>query len=191
MKTPTRISDLIKRIRQSTEYINRLNINKPGAKPTPRAATPKKPITIKEKGLNINQLLNAIQPKIRSNAIRDHVTIVTLKTTKDKMKILSKTLTYDNEGARQVIRPHKHVVTKFLSEGETPDTKFSAVKRVKLSCDCAYWLYHCEWSLAKKWGAADLHYSIDEPPVEKNPQLNPWICKHLYCVLRFIKINRL
>jgi hypothetical protein len=145
----------------------------------------------RETGLSLNKLLSGVERNIRANSIRDKVTIVQLRIAKARDKILSKTLTYDKTKGRLQVRPHKHVVAKLPSEGETAATKFAKAKRIRVSCDCEDFMFRHEYALAKRWGAADIKFSNGEFPFDKNPNLNATICKHLYVLLRYIKQNNL
>jgi hypothetical protein len=50
------------------------------------------------------------------------------------------------------------------------------------SCDCEYFLYHCEVALQKK-GSSDIQYSNGASPNQTNPGLIPCMCKHIAAVL--------
>jgi hypothetical protein len=90
----------------------------------------------RERGLSLRQLLDNVEPKIRKNSIRDKVTVINLKLTKDGQKILSRTLTYDKTKGKLQVRPHKHIITKLPSESERDNIKFARARRIKVSCDC-------------------------------------------------------
>lgn len=90
----------------------------------PKAVKPKK-------GLTLDQLILATPNRVASYSKRDRVTLVSLKVSKDKNRIVSKTLTYDitKSGPPQV-RPHKHWFEK------REDVPFYKAKKVKFNCDC-------------------------------------------------------
>lgn len=52
---------------------------------------------------------------------------------------------------------------------------------VKVSCDCEWFMYYCEYALSK-WGAANIKFSNGEPAYTTNPGNVALICKHLYAL---------
>lgn len=48
-----------------------------------------------------------------------------------------------------------------------------------VKCSCPYFLYHCEYALAK-FGSSEIDYSNGKPPHIMNPNQTPYLCKHLY-----------
>ena len=54
-------------------------------------------------------------------------------------------------------------------------------RQVIVSCSCDDWTFFWEFACNKK-GAARIEYSNGEPPKEKNVNLVPGCCKHLYKV---------
>lgn len=77
-------------------------------------------------------------------------------------------------------------IAEFYVKGETGRYKTYIVLKgpVKtttkawVSCNCPFFLYHCEVALAKR-GSSSILYSNGKLPVEKNPRLIPYLCKHL------------
>jgi hypothetical protein len=53
---------------------------------------------------------------------------------------------------------------------------------VWVHCDCDYFKYFLEYSMAVK-GASDHLDAFRQPPVEKNPQMLPGACKHILAIL--------
>lgn len=51
--------------------------------------------------------------------------------------------------------------------------------RIKVECDCEWFLYVCEVAL-NSYGAAEIKYSNGKWPVITNPRGIPLLCKHLY-----------
>jgi hypothetical protein len=51
-----------------------------------------------------------------------------------------------------------------------------------VSCDCEYFLYHCEVALQKK-GSTDVIYSNGARPKITNPRMLAAVCKHCIAVL--------
>jgi hypothetical protein len=58
--------------------------------------------------------------------------------------------------------------------------------RLKVSCDCEFFLYVCEVAL-HRYGSADIIHSNGEFPYETNPRGIPMICKHLVKILKGMK----
>lgn len=83
-------------------------------------------------------------------------------------------------------KPRKHYQSiEFLS-----GTSIKEKAKLKVSCDCGFFLYVCEVALFLR-GAADIIYSNGEMPVTTNPRKVPLVCKHLYVVLaRLIKAGK-
>lgn len=52
-----------------------------------------------------------------------------------------------------------------------------------LSCSCPYHLFYVEYALAQT-GNTDILYSNGNPPVIKNPDEIPYVCKHSYLALQ-------
>ena len=83
-------------------------------------------------------------------------------------------------------RPRRH----FQEVIVLTDKKIADKARLKVSCDCGFFLYTCEVALFLR-GAADIIYSNGEMPVRTNPKKVPLVCKHLYVVLsRLIKSKK-
>jgi len=83
-------------------------------------------------------------------------------------------------------RPRKHHQEIEILSGESITDK----GRLKVSCDCGFFMYTCEVALFLR-GAADIIYSNGEMPVYTNPKKVPLVCKHLYVVLsRLIKAKK-
>lgn len=79
------------------------------------------------------------------------------------------------------VRPHKFDVI-----GLEKGVDISKQKRVKVGCDCEFFLYYSEFALWT-WGAANIRYSNGDPAVVRNPGNFPLCCKHLAQVLTVIK----
>lgn len=50
---------------------------------------------------------------------------------------------------------------------------------VWVKCSCPYFLFNCEYALAKH-GSSEIDYSNGKPPVVTNPRMIPMLCKHLF-----------
>lgn len=48
-----------------------------------------------------------------------------------------------------------------------------------VKCQCPYFLYHCEYALARV-GSSEIDYSNGKRPLITNPNNIPYLCKHLY-----------
>lgn len=49
---------------------------------------------------------------------------------------------------------------------------------VKVSCDCGFFTFVCEYALTK-YGASTIKYCNGQPPNITNPEERPFLCKHL------------
>lgn len=49
-------------------------------------------------------------------------------------------------------------------------------------CSCPFFLFHCEVALAKQ-GSSSVIDSNGKPPVEKNPNMIPMMCKHIVATI--------
>ena len=56
---------------------------------------------------------------------------------------------------------------------------------VKITCSCGFFLFDCEVALFN-YAASDIIYSNGNYPVDKNPNLKPWSCKHCFKDLLFL-----
>ena len=74
--------------------------------------------------------------------------------------------------------PKKHPIYEAIIEGMMGEGSKVSDKYVSVSCSCEYFLYNCEYALAKQ-GASQIRYSNGQPPVVRNPQEKPILCKHL------------
>ncbi len=57
----------------------------------------------------------------------------------------------------------------------------SGMSKVHCSCSCPYWKYYMEVAVSKK-KSTEVQYSNGAPPVVRNPEETPGLCKHLYRV---------
>lgn len=55
---------------------------------------------------------------------------------------------------------------------------------VWVSCDCEYWMFTCEFAVAR-YGSTAILYCNGEPPVMTNPKMMPRLCKHLFHVAHY------
>lgn len=83
-----------------------------------------------------------------------------------------------------------HEAARYKCSCTALDKKKLFAGPVKVSCACDFFMYYCEYALHKQ-GAADILYSNGEPPVERNPKLQPSLCKHLYAMLTDIQDKRI
>lgn len=142
----------------------------------------------RDKGVSLSRLLASIDRTRRKNAIRDKVTITTLKKGRNGNVLMSKSLTYDKTGAQVKIRPHKHVVKQIPTPGEPNNIPISKCKRVSFWCDCEDFNFRWEYSLATRWGASTItNEGAEQYPVATNPGLTLGACKHCYVLLTYIK----
>lgn len=130
------------------------------------------------KGLTITRILSKQPAYIRASS--EDVVVREYKPTKTKgglPAIAGKT----RDLKTKPIRLHKFSVI-----GLEKEKTLSAQKRVKISCDCEFFLYYCEFALWT-WGAANIVYSNGDPAVVKNPGNAILACKHIAKVLLTIK----
>lgn len=69
----------------------------------------------------------------------------------------------------------RNLIMYFTGRGPT--------SKVWVSCDCEYFLYHCEVALMKK-GSSDENYSNGAFPKITNPRLVAHACKHIVAALQ-------
>lgn len=80
-------------------------------------------------------------------------------------------------------RARQHVVKVDMDPNFTGP--FTRCPNVKVDCTCARYLYTWNWAL-NKHGSAIIDRTNGEPPVEKNPEEVPGICKHSIVALQFL-----
>lgn len=133
----------------------------------------------KGNGLSAHYMLSRTPKYVRNRG--GFVKLVSAKAMK-RTPIL-KTLTRTNVLGE---KPRKHYQQIEKLSGETIKDK----AKLKVSCDCGFFLYVCEVALFLR-GAADIIHSNGEMPVRTNPKKVPLVCKHLYIVLtRLIKAGK-
>jgi len=54
-----------------------------------------------------------------------------------------------------------------------------------VSCTCPFFLYRCEYALAKV-GSSDIIHSNGLPPKQTNPRRVPYLCKHAFRALKHL-----
>ena len=82
--------------------------------------------------------------------------------------------------ADQYIPP---ALRKGLYTGPEKAPPFTIQSKVWVSCDCEYFLYHCEVADAEH-DSASIKYSNGKYPTQTNPQGVGHICKHLLASVR-------
>jgi hypothetical protein len=143
---------------------------------TPRAKK------IKSTALYFDELFRAIPESRIRNAMRDHVTIVSLKRSKtNPNRLNSQSLTYE---IGQPPRRYRHVLIR-LDEGK----RFSK-SRLLVSCGCDDHMFKWEYALTKR-GNSQIVYGNGEPAVNSNPSNYPGCCKHIYTLLKLVKQKNL
>ena len=80
-------------------------------------------------------------------------------------------------------QPHKQRVDILFPAG-TRDI-FEKGTRLKVDCDCSYFLYNCEVALARR-GAADIVRSNGQWPRKTNPRGDKRVCKHLIAIFKHL-----
>ena len=128
----------------------------------------------KKKGLTAKYLLKMTPSYVRNRG--GSVALVSAK--KSKKYNIWKTITRTNILGE---KPRKHMQEITLLSGES----VSKSGKIKVSCDCGFFLYVCEVALYLQ-GAADIIYSNGELPKTTNPKKVPLVCKHLHTVLKRI-----
>jgi hypothetical protein len=121
--------------------------------------------------MTIRQILSKT-PRSRRTAA-EWVTLKTVKVKKSKdgfPMVLAKTIAkYNNLGVRKTPPPRHSYVTTIEVRG----------KNCIVSCSCDDFWAVWEYALAQR-DAAKIEYSNGKHPKEKNPQLLPGCCKHIY-----------
>jgi hypothetical protein len=138
--------------------------------------------------VNIKSVLTITQlymrgPKSRAlTALRDNVTIISLKRVKDNPnKLVSVSRTNDTTtGRKPRIRKFNHVIIKLEGE-EKPFYK----SRALVSCNCSDFTYTFEWVL-KERGNSQIVHSNGDSPDSRNPRYVTGSCKHLLTLYKHI-----
>ena len=123
-------------------------------------------------GLTARQLVANTPPYVKYNG--GFVTPTKIKFDPKKNMHLCETRT--NE-LGQKPRIHKQEIT-LLSGTDIRDRN----ARLKVDCDCEFFLYYCEYAL-NLYGSADIRRSNGEPPFVVNPRFQPILCKHCLVVI--------
>lgn len=128
-----------------------------------------------EKGLTLRRLLKQ-QPAYQINSAED-VVVRSLKPTKTKSGLPAYAGTVRDMNTKPMCI-HKFQV--FGMSATIPT--IGAQKRIKVSCNCPFFMYYSEYALWT-WGAANIRHSNGAPAVVRNPGNHPILCKHLTQVL--------
>lgn len=135
------------------------------------------------KGLSLAGLLKR-QPRYMHNSAEDVVVkALKHKSTRGGMPAITG-VTRDRKTVPQ--RLHKYSVIGLNASND----KIATQKRIKVSCDCEFFLYYSEYALWT-WGAANIVFSNGQPAHVRNPGNVPILCKHLTQVLHTIYKNNL
>ncbi len=163
----------VRTIRSQTQKDTSLPVQKVGVPDKARA----------EKGMSLALMLRK-QPKYLINSAED---VVVKKLTPRKTKGGMPAFTGVSRDLKtKPMRPHKFQILGMNKS----DSKISTQKRIKISCDCEFFMYYSEYALWT-WGAANIRYSNGQPAVVRNPGNHPVLCKHLVQVLETIRKNNL
>lgn len=166
--------------RPDREAQNKATNKLPKRAPAPSKVNQRLPDPIRaEKGLSLVGLMRK-QPRYIINSaevivIRDYKP----KTTRGGMPaVIGATRDMDTKP----LRPHKFKVV-----GLDPNINtITKQKRIKVSCDCEFFTFYCEYALWT-WGAANIEYSNGQPAVVRNSGNVPLVCKHLSKILMTIR----
>ncbi len=136
--------------------------------------------------LTIKHLLRNTPANIYTNAQFVHISRVkrgwNKKTTNPALRAQTVYSTHDHTGQKKNYPPDIHqAYVEGLMGTEAP----IGLKYVRVSCTCSYFCFFCEAALHKH-GAADIIYSNGDRPIQTNPQMIGWVCKHLVVVLQEI-----
>lgn len=129
--------------------------------------------------LSLRQLMQRTPRNIKSNA--DDTRILKIKKIIDsdtgQPAVISVIVsTHDSQGyLRRNPKQHRCFIMS-MDEDKTKDINAS---KVKLSCDCEYFMYTVEYALRRR-GNADIIFSNGQPAVVRNPTHKPFLCKHLF-----------
>lgn len=125
-------------------------------------------------GLKLKQLLDKQPPYVINKASGLRITKVQKAESKKTGLPAVTAVVIDPESNN---KGHKcQIVTIETPKNVSPDLKTG---HVKVSCDCEWFTFYCEYALTK-WGAANIRYSNGEPAYTTNPSNYPLVCKHLY-----------
>lgn len=132
--------------------------------------------------MKLAKLVNASEKTRKINA--RYVKIVGYKAGRDKQGLataMAKTWTPKEYKGGRIVDSHDH--NKYVSSIKFLDKNLN----VKVSCSCPDYTF-AGWEYANhKQGASDIIYGNGEPPIEKNPNLKPGLCKHLLALRALIK----
>jgi hypothetical protein len=135
------------------------------------------------KGMSVKQLARAVPEFVTRAAVNGNVEVIRQQRRKTTKGLAYWFMTSTSE--KGLSRTHTQIVREKDKSQRLVDSK-----QVSVECDCGMFKYYCDYALYKK-GASDLKHSIDEPPTEKNPRMEPWSCKHLKVVYIAIEEGRL
>lgn len=80
--------------------------------------------------------------------------------------------------------PRRHKCWVMIrDEGDQQKPVSAKNTRLVVGCSCEFWMYYCEYALAKRWKASWIRMSNGQPPNTTNPRLVPLTCKHLHVAL--------
>lgn len=82
------------------------------------------------------------------------------------------------EPGSKVSKKHKLKI-KFKNLNDFNKGKNFFNSDVMVYCDCEYFMYYLEVALSKK-GISEVLLSNGKLPIEKNPMMKTYLCKHLY-----------
>lgn len=129
------------------------------------------------KGLSAKKLMS-MTPKLFRNNSRD-VVIKKLekKATKTGLKaIIALAFSPDSKA----LKPHKQTVVGLDRDKSNKALPISKSKRVMVQCNCESYVFQGAEYANWYHGAASIIYGNGDKPVVTNPQLRPFLCKHLY-----------
>jgi hypothetical protein len=137
-------------------------------------------------GLTLKQMARVTPKPIHNNSayvkITSHKTLNVKGTLNPVLRVNTVYSTHDHTGAK------KTEIEKYQCrvEGlEGPNKKIHE-SRCTVACECPYFMFYCEYALTQH-GASRIFFSNGAPPVDKNPRLIPWVCKHLLKAFAFIQ----
>lgn len=51
-----------------------------------------------------------------------------------------------------------------------------------VKCGCPFFLFHSAWVLTSLYGSSELGDCEDRPPKITNPEMKPYVCKHVHAI---------
>ncbi len=141
--------------------------------------------------LRADKLIGRTPESVRNRTSNAKVTILedTLdkpgKKTKYKCRSIYLRVKFNNNQATRMY--HSSVIRVYGSQKDAKNYLMRPDSQLWVHCRCAYFLYYCEQALFKVKATSlyDCRPGLrsKDPKVQRNPNLTPYVCKHLYAAI--------